>query len=179
MSRVGKQPIPVPAGVDVKIEGQTVTVKGPKGELSYELPEAVRASLEDGKILVVRRDDQRESRALHGLSRSLVANLVGGVTEGYSRTLELHGTGYRAGKSGRNLVLQVGFSHPVEIDPPQGIEVEVPNATTVVVKGVDKQMVGQMAANIRAVRPPEPYLGKGIRYAGEIIRRKEGKAGKK
>lgn len=179
MSRVGKQPIPVPTGVDVKIDGQVVRVSGPKGELLHELPEIIKASLEDGKIAVTRRDDERKSRALHGLSRNLVANLVVGVTEGYSVTLELHGTGYRASKSGQNLVLQVGFSHPVEIEPPQGVELEVPNPTTVVVKGVDKQQVGQVAANIRAVRSPEPYLGKGIRYSGERIRRKEGKAGKK
>ncbi len=179
MSRIGKQPIAIPSGVQVTIAEGAVRVKGPKGELSYTLPEPITAAMQDGTIVLTRRDDERQTRALHGLARSLVANMVRGVSAGYERTLELHGTGYRAAKSGRNVVLTVGYSHPVEIAPPPGIELDVPNATTVVVKGADKQLVGQVAANIRAVREPEPYLGKGIRYAGERVRRKVGKAGKK
>lgn len=179
MSRVGKQPIPVPSGVQVTVTGPEVRVKGPKGELSYEVPTAVSARLEEGRLLVNRGDDDRQSRALHGLARSLLANMVQGVSGGFERGLELQGTGYRASKAGAKLVLNVGYSHPVEIDPPVGIDIEVPTPTTVVVKGANKQAVGQVAANIRAVRPPEPYLGKGIRYAGERVRRKAGKAGKK
>lgn len=179
MSRIGKQPVPIPAGVTVEVDGRTVKVKGPKGEASYDLPEGITAEKQGDELLVRRRDDDRARRALHGLARSLVANMVKGVTAGYDRTLELQGTGYRASKSGRNLVLHVGYSHPIEVEPPAGIDIEVPNPTTIVVKGIDKQLVGQVAANIRAIREPEPYLGKGIRYAGERIRRKVGKAGKK
>lgn len=179
MSRIGKQPIPVPGGVQVDISARAVRVKGPKGELSYVLPEPISAELRDGSIVLTRRDDERQTRALHGLARSLVANMVRGVSAGFERTLELHGTGYRVAKSGRNVVLTVGYSHPVEVAPPAGIEFDVPNPNTIVVKGADKQLVGQVAANIRAVREPEPYLGKGIRYAGERVRRKVGKAGKK
>ncbi len=179
MSRIGKQPIAVPAGVQVTIEGRTVRIKGPKGELEHTLPPSIQAALKDGQLLVSRADDERSSRALHGLSRSLLANMVQGVSAGFEKALEIQGTGYRAAKSGRKLVLTVGFSHPVEIEPPAGVEVEVPSPTSVVVKGTDKQAVGQLAADIRAVKKPEPYLGKGIRYSGERVRRKAGKAGKK
>ncbi|MBX5475835.1 MAG: 50S ribosomal protein L6 [Clostridia bacterium] len=178
MSRVGRQPIPVPPGVTVKLEGRRVTVKGPQGELSHEVPERISVVQEDGKLLVRREDDERTTRALHGLTRSLLANMVTGVTAGFSKTLELVGTGYRASKQGNKLVLAVGFSHPVELDPPAGITIDVPAPNTIVVKGADKQAVGQVAARIREVRPPEPYLGKGIRYQGERIRRKVGKTGK-
>jgi large subunit ribosomal protein L6 len=178
MSRVGKKPIAVPAGVEVRIEDGRVRVKGPRGEMEHGLPAGVDAELADGQIRVSRRSDAREHRALHGLSRTLVANMVEGVTQGFQKSLELVGTGYRAAKSGRKLVLTVGYSHPVEIEPPAGIEIDVPAPTSVVVRGTDKQAVGQTAAHVRAVRPPEPYLGKGIRYAGEKVRRKVGKTGK-
>lgn len=179
MSRVGKQPIKLPSGVAVSVEGNAVRVKGPKGELARELHSDVSVEVADGQVLVKRPSDERNHRALHGLSRTLVANMVTGVTAGYQKTLELVGTGYRASKQGRKLVLTVGFSHPVEIDPPAGIEVEVPAQNQVVIKGIDKELVGQFTANVRAVRPPEPYLGKGIRYQGEVVRRKVGKTGKK
>jgi large subunit ribosomal protein L6 len=175
---VGKKPIPVPAGVEVRVEDGRVRVKGPKGELEHRLPEGIAASLEDGRVVVSRAGDERELRALHGLTRTLLANMVEGVTRGFEKSLELVGTGYRAAKSGQRLVLTVGYSHPVEISPPPGIEIDVPNPSAVTVRGVDKQQVGQVAARIRAVRPPEPYLGKGIRYAGERVRRKVGKTGK-
>lgn len=179
MSRIGKQPITVPAGVQVTINERVVVVKGPKGQLTHEVPEALSVTLEGDKLVVARRDDERDTRALHGLTRSLLANMVHGVANGFEKSLELVGTGYRASKSGRNLVLSVGYSHPVEMEPPAGIEIDVPSPNSVVVRGADKQLVGQVAANIRAVRKPEPYLGKGIRYAGERVRRKVGKAGKK
>ena len=178
MSRVGRKPIPVPAGVQVSAEAGTVRVKGPKGELQQALPPGITAEVKDGRLHVMRSDDQRQRRALHGLSRSLLANMVQGVTAGFSKPLELVGTGYRAAKSGKKLVLTVGYSHPVEIEPPAGVEIDVPNPSSVVVRGIDKQAVGQLAAVIRDVRPPEPYLGKGIRYAGERVRRKVGKTGK-
>lgn len=178
MSRVGKQPIAIPAGVQVTIDGQTVQVKGPKGELTHRVPEALAAALADGKLVVTRRDDGRSTRALHGLTRSLLANMVQGVSAGFEKAIEIQGTGYRASKSGRNLVMHLGFSHPVQIVPPAGIEIEVPAPTSILVRGADKQLVGQVAADIRAVRPPEPYLGKGVRYADERVRRKAGKAGK-
>ncbi len=178
MSRVGRKPIPVPAGVQVSTDAGTVSVKGPKGELQHALPAGISAEVKDGRLHVLRTDDERRQRALHGLSRSLLANMVQGVTGGFTKPLELVGTGYRAAKSGRKLVLTVGFSHPVEIEPPAGVEVDVPNPASVVVRGIDKQAVGQLAAIIRDVRPPEPYLGKGIRYAGEHVRRKVGKTGK-
>lgn len=178
MSRVGKKPIPVPVGVQVDIDAGRVRVKGPKGELEHTLPAGVEAVFADGQIQVARESDARQHRALHGLSRTLVANMVEGVTQGFSRSLELVGTGYRAAKSGRKLVLTVGYSHPVEIDPPSGVDIEVPVPASVIVRGFDKQVVGQVAAHVRAVRPPEPYLGKGIRYAGEKVRRKVGKTGK-
>ena len=178
MSRVGRQPIAVPQGVDVKIEGQQVRVKGPKGQLEYEVPQPIKVEAADGVIKVSRPNDLRQNRSLHGLCRTLIANMIEGVTNGYQKTLELHGTGYRASLSGKKLVLSVGYSHPVEFEPPAGIEFEVPAPNNVVVKGYDKQRVGEIAASIRAVRAPEPYLGKGIRYAGERIRRKVGKTGK-
>lgn len=178
MSRVGRQPIPVPAGVTVEIDGRTVRVRGPLGQLSHELPPSIEIARRDGVLEVTRTHDDRRARALHGLTRTLVANMVTGVTTGFTKTLELVGTGYRASKQGKNLVLAVGYSHPVEIAPPAGLEIEVPAATTVIVKGADKQAVGQAAARIRAVREPEPYLGKGIRYQGERVRRKVGKTGK-
>lgn len=178
MSRVGRKPIPVPAGVQVSMDVQTVKVKGPKGEMSHRLPAGISAEVADGRLQVLRADDERRHRALHGLSRTLLANMVEGVTQGFSKSLELVGTGYRAAKSGRKLVLTVGYSHPVEIEAPAGIDIEVPSPASVVVRGIDKQAVGQLAAIIRDVRPPEPYLGKGIRYAGEHVRRKVGKTGK-
>lgn len=178
MSRVGRKPIPVPAGVQVDVAGDHLRVKGPKGEMEHDLPSGVNVELKDGQLRVGRVSDAREHRALHGLSRTLVANMVEGVSQGFAKSLELVGTGYRASKSGRKLVLTVGYSHPVEIDPPAGVEIDVPAVASVVVRGFDKQAVGQVAAHVRAVRPPEPYLGKGIRYAGEKVRRKVGKTGK-
>lgn len=172
-------PVPVPAGVEVEIEGTRVTVRGPKGELTREFSEKMDIRLEDGEVRVMRLDDERKTRALHGLTRALINNMVIGVTEGYSKTLEIHGTGYRAELQGDRLIMTLGFSHPVEIDPPPGINFVVnPRANTIVVEGVDKQLVGQTAAEIRAWRPVEPYKGKGIRYVGERVRRKAGKAGK-
>lgn len=179
MSRIGKAPITIPAGVDVKVEGTLVRVKGPKGELSREINKDMVVSFENGALRVSRPSDERNHKALHGLTRSLINNMVEGVTKGYSKSLELVGTGYRAAKSGQKLTLQVGFSHPVEFDPPKGIEFTVPAPNQVTISGIDKEVVGQVAANVRGVRPPEPYLGKGIKYAGERIRRKEGKTGKK
>ncbi|MFZ5634513.1 MAG: 50S ribosomal protein L6 [Bacillota bacterium] len=179
MSRIGKQPIPLPKGVDVNIDGTAVAVKGPKGVLQREFHENMIIRVEDGKLLVERPSDDPVNKSLHGLSRTLLNNMVTGVTTGFQRTLELAGVGYRASKQGKKLVLAVGYSHPVEMDPPEGIEIEVPTPTRVVVKGVDKEKVGAFAANIRAVREPEPYKGKGIKYEGEYIRRKAGKAGGK
>lgn len=178
MSRVGKMPVALPSGVDVRIDGAIVTVKGSKGELTREFHERVGFEMEGGTLTVTRADDSRESRALHGLSRALVNNMVVGVTEGYSKLLEIHGVGYRAAMKGNSIEMQLGFSHPVNIDPPAGITFEVPEPTRVVVSGIDKEQVGQVAADIRKIRPPEPYKGKGIRYAGEHVRRKAGKAGK-
>lgn len=178
MSRIGKAPIEIPAGVEVTVEGNLVRVKGPKGELSREINPAMSITIENGALRVSRPSDEREHKALHGLTRTLIANMVEGVTNGYTRALELVGTGYRAAKTGNKLTLSVGYSHPVVFDPPAGIEFQVPAPNQVVVSGIDKELVGQVAADIRAVRPPEPYLGKGIKYAGEHIRRKEGKAGK-
>ena len=178
MSRVGNAPITVPSGVDVKVDGPQVTVKGPKGELSRRLPERITISLEDGVLKAARSDESRESRALHGLTRALLANMVTGVSEGYRKNLEIQGVGYRAALKGRDLELQVGFSHPVTIPAPEGITFEVPEPTRISVSGIDKELVGQVAADVRKVRPPEPYKGKGIRYVGEYVRRKAGKAGK-
>ncbi|HEY5696040.1 MAG TPA: 50S ribosomal protein L6 [Acidimicrobiales bacterium] len=177
MSRVGQAPIPVPSGVEVKIEGRVVTVKGPKGELSRTLPEVLSITQDAGELTVDRADEERESRALHGLFRSLVANMVTGVTEGYRRGLEIVGVGYRATAQGdRALELAVGYSHTVKVRAPEGITFEVPSNTRIDVVGIDKETVGQVAADIRAIRKPEPYKGKGIRYQGEVVRRKAGKA---
>ncbi len=175
MSRIGRAPIPIPDGVSVEITGQRVTVTGPKGELRHTVAEPIRVSQEDGTLVVTRPTDRGPHRALHGLSRSLVANMVTGVSAGFERRLEIVGVGYRAQLRGQALELAVGYSHPVTIDPPEGIAFEVPAPTQVVVRGIDKQAVGQIAAQIRAVRPPEPYKGKGVRYAGEVVRRKVGK----
>ena len=178
MSRIGKQPIPVPSGVEVKIDGSTVSVKGPKGELSQTFSELMKIELEDGAIVVTRPDDGREARSLHGLTRTLVSNMVTGVSEGYSKNLEIVGVGYRAVMKGSDLELALGFSHPVLVKPEPGISFEVPAPTKITVRGIDKQRVGQIAAEIRAWRKPEPYKGKGIRYEGEYVRRKLGKAAK-
>lgn len=179
MSRIGKRPIPVPNNVTVTIADQHVAVKGPKGELSRILPGEVEVVQEGDTLLVNRRSESRVARQRHGLCRTLVANMVEGVSQGFQRRLEIQGVGYRAQVQGRNLVLSVGYSHPVQIEPPEGIQLAVENNTNVVVSGTNKEIVGNIAAQIRAVRPPEPYKGKGIRYAGEVVRRKAGKAGKK
>ncbi|HEY9742597.1 MAG TPA: 50S ribosomal protein L6 [Coleofasciculaceae cyanobacterium] len=179
MSRIGKRLIDIPNKVTVKIDGQNVAVKGPKGELARVLPEQVIVEQEGETIRVVRRDESRAARQRHGLSRTLVANMVEGVSKGFEKRLQIQGVGYRAQVQGRNLILNVGYSKPVEIVPPEGIQVAVENNTNVVVSGINKEVVGDTAARIRAVRPPEPYKGKGIRYAGEIVRRKAGKTGKK
>ena len=177
MSRIGKLPVAVPDGVDVTLDGHTVRVKGPKGELVREMPEGVQLSRdEDGAVVVTRDGDSRLERSRHGLVRSLVANMVTGVTDGYVKALELVGVGYRAAPRGSDVELQVGYSHSVTIAAPEGIDFEVPQPTRVVVRGIDKVLVGQVAADIRKVRPPEPYKGKGIKYEGETIRRKAGKA---
>jgi large subunit ribosomal protein L6 len=175
MSRIGKQPVAVPPKVDVSIDGQHVRVKGPKGELEFEAHPQMAVVLEDGELRVDRPTDQPKDRALHGLTRALLANMVEGVTNGFSRTLEIQGVGYRAELKGKSLNLALGFSHPVVYDPPEGVQIEVPNQTTIVIQGADKQAVGQAAAVIRGFRPPEPYKGKGIRYQGEQVRRKAGK----
>jgi large subunit ribosomal protein L6 len=179
MSRIGRLPIPVPAGVDVAIDGRTVKVKGPKGELSHNLAEPITIERnEAGELVVVRPDDERISRSLHGLSRTLVANMITGVFAGYSKTLEIQGTGYRVQAKGSALEFALGFSHPVVVTPPDGITFRVEKPTQFVVEGIDKQKVGEVAANIRKIRKPEPYKGKGVRYQGEVVRRKAGKAGK-
>ena len=178
MSRIGKQPIPVPSGVDVKIDGSTVTVKGPKGELSQTLSDIISVTLDDGVINVTRPDETRTARSLHGLTRTLVANMVIGVSEGYAKNLEIVGVGYRAAMKGNDIELQLGFSHPVLVLAEPGITFEVPAPTKITVRGIDKQRVGQVAADIRKWRKPEPYKGKGVRYEGEKVRRKLGKAAK-
>ncbi len=177
MSRVGKAPITLPSGVEVKVSGRIVEVKGPKGSLTQDIDPAIHVSVENGTVNLGRDNDERSSRALHGLYRSLINNMVIGVSDGYSKELTAVGVGYRAALKGKNLELQVGFSHPVNVEAPDGIIFEVPEPTKIIVSGIDKQMVGQVAANIRAVRPPEPYKGKGIRYVDEYVRRKAGKAG--
>ncbi len=179
MSRIGKQPIPVPEKVAVTLDGLSVTVKGPKGELQRTLPEGVSINQVENSIVVSATTDKRKSRERHGLSRSLVANMVEGVSKGYSRKLEIVGVGSRAQVKGRNLVVSAGYSHPVEVIPPEGITFAVENNTNVTVSGVDKELVGNEAAKIRSIRPPEPYKGKGIKYEGERIMRKAGKSGKK
>lgn len=176
MSRVGNVPVEVPEGVDVQIDGSRVTVSGPGGELTQEFDPDMEIALEDGEVVVRRPTDRTHHRALHGLTRSLVSNMVTGVTEGYEKSLEIQGVGYRAEKRGGTLVLSLGFSHDVEIDLPEGIEIELESPTLLHVRGADKQLVGETAARIRGVRPPEPYKGKGIRYVGEQVRRKAGKA---
>jgi large subunit ribosomal protein L6 len=175
MSRIGKQPIPVPSGVTISIETDLVRVNGPKGELSERIPRDITVAQEGEEILVQRPTDRGEHRALHGLTRSLVFNMVHGVTEGYEKALEIQGVGYRAQKKGNDLELSLGYSHPVSVKAPDGIEFEVPQPTRVVVRGISKQLVGEVAANIRKQRPPEPYKGKGIRYEGEYVARKVGK----
>lgn len=183
MSRIGNKPIPVPSGVEVQIEGNSVTVKGPKGTLTKNIHPDMMVKLEDGVIRVQRPTDNKEHRSLHGLTRTLIANMVEGVTKGYEKVLQVHGVGYRAQMAGQNLNLQVGYSHPVEIVPRPGIQFEVGQDVNtriplITVRGIDKEVVGQMAAEVRAVRKPEPYKGKGIRYSDEIVRRKAGKSGK-
>jgi large subunit ribosomal protein L6 len=175
MSRIGKKPIEIPAGVSVSLSPGRVMVNGPLGELSQTVPQRMKVEQADGEIVVSRPTERGDDRALHGLTRSLVANMVEGVTKGFEKRLEIQGVGYRAALRGQSLELSVGFSHPVVIDPPAGITFEVPSATEVLVKGIDKQQVGHTAAEVRAVRPPEPYKGKGIRYQGEYVRRKVGK----
>ncbi|RAV10270.1 50S ribosomal protein L6 [Paenibacillus contaminans] len=179
MSRIGRKPITVPGGVNVTLDNTVITVIGPKGTLSRELHKDMKVTVEENVISVERPSDNKLHRALHGTTRSVVANMVNGVTEGFSKTLELVGVGYRANKTGTKLVLNVGYSHPVEIQPEEGIEFEVPSNTRIIVRGIDKERVGATAAQVRAVREPEPYKGKGIKYEGERILRKEGKAGKK
>ena len=178
MSRIGKKPITIPAGVDVKINGSQVTVKGPKGELSNSFSEAMAITMENNEIIVTRPSDVKEHRSLHGLTRTLISNMVVGVTEGYKKELEVNGVGYRAQKQGKNLVLNLGYSHQVIMPEIDGITIDVPNNNSIIISGPDKQKVGQFAAEVREKRPPEPYKGKGIKYVDEHIRRKEGKAAK-
>ena len=179
MSRIGRIPVPVPAGVDVTIEGNVVTVQGPKGTLTHTIAAPIQVARDEaGALVVTRPDDERVSRSLHGLTRTLLANLVTGVTEGYAKTLEIVGTGYRVQAKGSSLEFALGFSHPVTVEPPTGITFTVETPTRFVVAGIDKQQVGEVAANIRKIRKPEPYKGKGVKYQGEVVRRKVGKAGK-
>ena len=179
MSRIGNKPITVPEGVDIKIDGQKVTVKGPKGTLEKEFHKNMKINLENNVLTIVRPDDEPENRSLHGLTRTLLNNMIEGTVKGFERKLEVNGVGYRASKKGNNLLLNLGYSHPVEVEAPAGITFDVPNQNEIIVKGVDKELVGQTAAIVRTKRPPEVYRGKGIKYAEEVIRRKEGKAGKK
>jgi len=179
MSRIGNKPITVPDGVEVTLNGQNITVKGPKGTLEREIHENMKVTLEDKVITVTRPNDDPKNRSLHGLTRTLINNMVEGTLNGFERKLEINGVGYRAQKQGNKLVMNLGYSHPVEIDSPEGITFDVPNQNEIIVKGIDKEVVGQTAAVIRSKRPPEVYRGKGIKYAEEVIRRKEGKAGKK
>ena len=178
MSRIGRRPIEIPSGVEVKVDGTLVSVKGPKGTLAQDMHPAMKVSVAEGVVTVERPSDERDHRALHGLTRSLVANMVEGVTNGYAKTLEIQGVGYRAALKGSNVELALGFSHPVVVEPPKGVTFEVPQPTRIIVSGADKQAVGQIAANIRAIRKPDSYKGKGIRYQGEYVRKKAGKAGK-
>ncbi len=177
MSRIGKKPIELPAGVSVQIDAGKITVTGPKGTLSQDIPGEITISQEGSTLLVTRPNDNKQNRAFHGLVRALVANMVQGVSGGFERKLELVGVGYRAQLQGKKLVINIGFSHPVEVEPPEGIEFEVPAVTRITVKGIDKQLVGNTAAHIRAIRKPEPYKGKGIKYENEVVRRKAGKSG--
>ena len=176
MSRIGRLPIDIPSGVDVKIDGQAVTVKGPKGELSLTVANPIAVKLEENRVLVTRPDDERASRSLHGLTRTLINNQIIGVTEGYSKGLEIVGTGYRVQQKGQAIEFALGFSHPVTVEPPAGITLTVEGNNRLTVAGIDKQAVGEVAANIRKIRKPEPYKGKGVRYAGEVVRRKAGKS---
>ena len=178
MSRIGRLPIDVPANVTVTIDGQDVTVKGPKGELALSVANPIEVKVEDGQVLVTRPNDERESRSLHGLTRTLIANQIVGVTEGYSKSLEVVGTGYRVQAKGSSVEFALGYSHSITVDPPAGITFEVEGNNKLHIRGIDKQAVGEVAANIRKIRKPEPYKGKGVRYAGEVVRRKAGKAGK-
>jgi len=178
MSRIGKMPIAIPSGVEIKIEGQLVSVKGPKGSLNHTVPAPIAVVVEDNNILVTRPDDERNSRSLHGLTRTLIANTIEGVTKGYSKALEIVGTGYRVTAKGSSIEFALGYSHPILVEPPTGISFQVEGNNKVTVVGIDKQAVGEVAANLRKLRKPEPYKGKGVRYAGEVVRRKAGKAGK-
>ncbi|MBR4910512.1 MAG: 50S ribosomal protein L6 [Clostridia bacterium] len=178
MSRIGKKPVVIPAGVDIKLDGNHITVKGPKGELSLNFNPEISVEVKEGEVIVSRPSDDKLHRSLHGLTRTLISNMVTGVTDGYSKTLEVNGVGYRAQKQGKDLVMNLGYSHQVIMPEVPGITVEVPSANQIIISGADKQQVGQFAAEVRAKRPPEPYKGKGIKYAGEHIRRKEGKAAK-
>ena len=178
MSRIGNKPITVPAGIDVTIDGQKITVKGPKGTLERTVNDNISIKLENGVIVVARPNDEKENRSLHGLTRTLINNMIEGVSNEFSKQLEMNGVGYRAAKQGNKIVLTLGYSHPVEMVEPEGITYEVPNPNSIIVKGIDKELVGQMAAEIRSKRPPEVYRGKGIKYVDEHIRRKEGKTGK-
>jgi len=178
MSRTGVKPIEIPEGVEIKNNGNHVTVKGPKGELSKDLHQDMKVNIEDKTITVERPSDRKDHRQLHGTTRSLINNMVEGVSKGFQKSLEITGVGYRAQKQGNKVVINAGFSHPVELDAIDGIEIEVPKNTTLIVKGIDKELVGAVASNIRAIRPPEPYKGKGIRYENEYVRRKEGKTAK-
>ena len=179
MSRIGRAPITVPAGVEVKVDGKHVAVKGPKGALEMTVAPTMTVEVDAGIIHVTRPNDEKENRSLHGLTRTLVANMVKGVSEGFAKTLEVNGVGYRASKEGKNLVLNIGFSHPVVMPETDDIQIEVPNPNQIIIKGIDKQKVGQFAAEVRGKRPPEPYKGKGIKYDYEVVRRKEGKTGAK
>ena len=179
MSRIGNKPITVPSGVEITIDGQNITVKGPKGTLSREFHKNMTVTLADNVLTVTRPDDEPANRSLHGLTRTLINNMIQGTVQGFERKLEVNGVGYRASKKGNNLLLNLGYSHPVEVEAPEGISFDVPNQNEIIVKGMDKELVGQTAAVIRTKRPPEVYRGKGIKYAEEVIRRKEGKAGKK
>lgn len=178
MSRIGRLPIAIPSGVDVALKDRQVTVKGPKGELGLEFSVPIAVKIEGSTVTVERPNDEKQSRSLHGLTRTLIANMVHGVTQGFSKTLEIQGVGYRGSMDGKKLNLQLGFSHPVVVEPPPGIEIKLEGNNRITISGSDKQAVGQLAAQIRGIRPPEPYKGKGIRYAGERVRRKLGKAGK-
>lgn len=178
MSRIGRMPIDIPGGVEVKIDGQAVTVTGPKGELSLTVASPIEVAIEENQVVVTRPDDERNSRSLHGLTRTLIANQIIGVTQGYSKGLEVVGTGYRVQAKGEGVEFSLGFSHPVTVNPPAGITFTVEGNNKLTVSGIDKQAVGEVAANIRKIRKPEPYKGKGVRYAGEVVRRKAGKAGK-
>ena len=178
MSRIGNKPITVPEGIEVKLDGQKITVKGPKGTLEREIDKNISVKLENGVVTVARPNDEKENRSLHGLTRSLINNMIQGVSQEYTKQLEINGVGYRAAKQGKTLVLTLGYSHPVKMEEPEGITYEVPNPNSIIVKGIDKELVGQMAAEVRKQRPPEVYRGKGIKYIDEHIRRKEGKTGK-